>query len=518
MTIAYSYIRFSSKGQVLGDSLNRQLSAARAYAKRHNLVLNESSYQDLGISAFKSKNATEGALKAFLDAVDEGAIPSNVTLLIENFDRLSRAQVQDALELFLSITKRGVTIVTLSDEQIYNRKTINENWTKLIITLATFARAHEESAIKSMRTRTGKQNALAQGFKLGKHPFWLKLEDDKRTFTVLEDKAKIVRECFDMRLKGIGAHRIAQHVNKTYGFKYGTPQVARLLQNPAVIGTRVSQAGYEPRLKYYEPIIEKGLFYEVQRLMSANIGTKRGRRPEDEPNLFTGLLRCSKCGGTMRFFRPTKTVSQSYIRCLSAVTGAGCDVQGFVNYDVFEKEVIGWLLLDQDEEFVSVLDRKPVLQAITGAKLQELRDQQSRLIDLVASGLMNPTLVGVKLNAIEQQIKDQEAVIEAPVPESMFAEKAWALVERHENALLAVADGEDPQELYAVRRELKAAFARSIERLTVHPERRVNSVHHCKFSVVFRGYEGEPEREYTRPALNHVKGVWNGSQDTHSTL
>lgn len=43
-----------------------------------------------------------------------------------------------------------------------------------------------------------------------------------------------------------------------------------------------------------------------------------------------------------------------------------------------------------------------------------------------------------------------------------------------------MADGEDPAELHAVRRELKAAFQRSVERINVYGERRVKDTHYCK--------------------------------------
>jgi DNA invertase Pin-like site-specific DNA recombinase len=507
---AFSYIRFSTKGQIHGDSLSRQLAKAREYAKQNSLTLDESSFQDLGISAFKGKNATEGALKAFLDAVDAGAIPSDTTLLIENFDRLSRAEVSDALELFLSITKRGITIVTLSDEQVYNRTTIRENWTKLIITLATMARAHEESAIKSTRVRSGKLAKLEAGIKHGKCPTWLQVTDDKQGFTILEEQANIFREVFRMRAESMGSLRIAQHLHKTYGWKWGSPQVARLLKNPAVIGTRVSQAGYEPLLDYYPPIISKTEFYDVQRLMGGPIGTKRGRRADDEPNIFTGLLFCAHCGSRMRFFRASKTVTQRYLRCNSAVDGAGCKTTGFINYDAFEKEVIGWLLLDQDEDYVALLDKKPTVKVASNAEVQSLKEQQARLIDLAASGVMNPRMVTDKLNALEMQIRHHETIVIEPAAEElMFEEKAWHLVERHDDAVLAVADGEDPEQLHAVRRELKAAFSRSLARINVYAETRIKDTHHCKFSVCFRGYVGEAEHSYERPALQNVKGVWN---------
>jgi DNA invertase Pin-like site-specific DNA recombinase len=57
---AYSYVRFSSPGQATGDSLRRQTEMAEAYAKERGLQLNNSSFRDLGISAFSGSNRTEG--------------------------------------------------------------------------------------------------------------------------------------------------------------------------------------------------------------------------------------------------------------------------------------------------------------------------------------------------------------------------------------------------------------------------------------------------------------------------
>ncbi|MCR5881547.1 recombinase family protein [Rhizobacter sp. J219] len=503
---AYSYIRFSTKAQIEGTSLARQLKVAREYAEKHKLHLDESSYRDLGISAFKGKNVRDGALGAFLKAVEDGKVARNSILIVENLDRLSRAKPTEALALFINIINSGITIVTASDgdQQTFTADKINnDNGMSLFGAMMVLIRAHGESVRKSKLARDGLRIRLEQGMRHGKAPFWLKPTEDRTGYTIIEDQANIVREVFRMRAESIGASRIAQHLNTKYGWKYGAPQVARLLQNPAVIGTRVSQAGYEPRPDHYTPIISKAEFYDVQRLMSANIGTKRGKRSDDEPNLFTGLLYCSLCGTRTRFFRANKYVSQRYLRCEAALSHR-CTARN-VNYDAFEKEVIGFLLLDQDEDFVSILDKKPSRKAVSSAELQSLKDQQERLIDLAADGLMNTRMVTEKLNAIEMQIKHLQTVEEPEPEERMFAEKAWALAERHENALL----GDDPQELHAVRRELKAAFARSIERLTVHPEQRVGDEHLCRFGVRFRGYEGEVIREYTRPALIRVKGVWN---------
>ena len=91
---AYSYLRFSTTEQLKGDSLRRQTQAARAYADTHGLDLDEAlTFRDLGVSAFKGKNVAEGALGAFLQAVDAGRVPPGSWLLVENLDRLSRDKV-----------------------------------------------------------------------------------------------------------------------------------------------------------------------------------------------------------------------------------------------------------------------------------------------------------------------------------------------------------------------------------------------------------------------------------------
>src|ERR1700722_19718602 len=123
MPTAYSYQRFSSLQQKHGASLDRQLEAAKAYAHNHSLILDASTYRDLGVSAFRSKNA-ESALGAFIEAVEAKKIQKGSYLLIESLDRLSRDKVPTALRLLLSLTERGIVIVTLMDEQVYSEANI----------------------------------------------------------------------------------------------------------------------------------------------------------------------------------------------------------------------------------------------------------------------------------------------------------------------------------------------------------------------------------------------------------
>ena len=73
--VAYSYVRFSSAQQAEGDSLRRQTEKAEAYCKRKGWTLDAAlTLRDLGVSAFRGKNALVGNLGTFLQAVKRGTV------------------------------------------------------------------------------------------------------------------------------------------------------------------------------------------------------------------------------------------------------------------------------------------------------------------------------------------------------------------------------------------------------------------------------------------------------------
>lgn len=68
--VAYSYARFSSLGQVGNDSLRRQLELSKNYALKHGLTIVED-LRDLGMGAYKGKNARDGAFSKFIENVNQ---------------------------------------------------------------------------------------------------------------------------------------------------------------------------------------------------------------------------------------------------------------------------------------------------------------------------------------------------------------------------------------------------------------------------------------------------------------
>ncbi len=147
---AFSYLRMSTTAQLAGDSLRRQLTAAREYAQRYGLELQEGDQlSDLGVSAFTGANVAEGAgLGSFIAAVRAGKVPPGSVLLVEDLDRLSRQAILKSIGLLVELLTSGITIVTLSNEKTFTAATGSGD---LILSIISMERAHEESRIKQVR-------------------------------------------------------------------------------------------------------------------------------------------------------------------------------------------------------------------------------------------------------------------------------------------------------------------------------------------------------------------------------
>ncbi|EGU0168387.1 MULTISPECIES: recombinase family protein [Vibrio] len=320
---AYSYIRFSSAIQAQGDSLRRQTKLAQEYCQKHSLTLSEQSFTDLGVSAFNSANTNEdNGLGQFLKALEQGVIPSGSFLLVESLDRLSRAKVQTALRQLLNIIEYGITVVTLIDNRTYSSES---ETTDLIISLAVMERAHNESKTKSERIKAAWANKRANPTTTNRTslaPFWLKLNKDKRTYTVIEKNAETVRRIFQMSINGHGIIGIARKLNEEKipspkGGSWSNTSICRILNSKAVIGEYTPNIGRTstntPISDYYPSIIDESTFYLSQSRKAERSKPKSAGRKTTFPNVFNQVAKCGVCGATMYYDNKSPTLK--YLTC-----------------------------------------------------------------------------------------------------------------------------------------------------------------------------------------------------------
>ena len=361
---AYSYIRMSTPEQLKGDSLRRQLARTREYAERNNLDLIES-FDDIGISGFLGKNAELGALSRFKTLVDEGEIGTGSYLIVESMDRLSRQKVMDAFVLLAEIVGKGITLVTLDDQQVYSKQILGNETFKLFIALGAMARAHEESRRKSdllSQTWKGKRKLLLDTGKIltSQVPGWLRADRKRNEIKVIPERAEIVREIFAMTRDGYGTYSIAHELNKRGIKPWSTRKNAvwresylkKILTSRTVLGEfqahtshfddrkkRVLVPEGEPIKGYYPAVISPQLFQEAALATDIRRKTGKGRKGKRYSNLFTGLLRC-KCTAGMRYIdKGPPPKGGQYLRCSVAYSGGDCNARAF-RYQLVEAKIL----------------------------------------------------------------------------------------------------------------------------------------------------------------------------------
>lgn len=347
MTTAYSYQRFSTKIQAKGDSLRRQLDAVHNYCNNRNLSLSESTYSDLGISAFNGSNVNEdAALGTFLIACDNGCIPRGSFLLVESLDRLSRAKVLTALSQFLQIINYGITIVTLIDEREYSD---SSNTTDLIISLTIMERSYEESATKSKRIKAAwanKRNNPTTAKKIKNCPFWLRLNSKSNVYEVIEEKASLVREIYQMSIDGFGTLKIMNTLNEKEikapkGGAWANTSVNRILAERRALGEYQPHVRHEGKrvpigeviTGFYPRIIDDNTFHLSASRRSGRTIKRKGRRGNTFSNLFIDVAHCSSCGSRMIY--KDKGNGLKYLTCANRVKKV-CDNKP-VRYELFNQ-------------------------------------------------------------------------------------------------------------------------------------------------------------------------------------
>lgn len=359
MPKAYVYARFSSKGQKDGTSIERQQEYAAEYVAQHPelglTLVDVKTYEDLGVNAFRGRNAQAGALNRFIGHVRDGTVESGSWLLIEDFSRLSRAGIGFTHDLIKTLNELGITIVLVRHGLTYQPGDLVNNelaWVQLVFGAKG---AHGESDRKSdhlKRSRALRRQAQRDGLKKtgGRHPAWLELKEnpapEENPYREVPEKVAVVREIFN--LAEAGMHRtaiwkhvhgddageqkelvnqsaIAKHLNsngtssfdaaRRHGGYQGwkQSQIRHILTSRTVLGEfqpgmyKYDGSGARhwipegPPIKgFYPIIIEESQFNTVQKRLSENKATNlRNAKKGGVANLFAGLLRCAICDGNI---------------------------------------------------------------------------------------------------------------------------------------------------------------------------------------------------------------------------
>ncbi len=395
--IAYAYLRFSNQSQSDGQTVERQTDLAADYAKRKGLTLDTKlDMRDLGVSGYRGKNSTDGALSLFIKAIDEKKVLPGSLLLIEDIDRLSRLPVMDALTVFQRIITGGVTIVTLTDEAEYSLERLRSDWTPLMPILFAMARGHGESERKSFLIGKAWKAKKVEARKTLKPygnlaPAWLNFEPPSNKYpdgryTVNKERAAIINDIFTMSVNGMGKMAIAMFLNNKGTPPFAKPYVKkqdaesearrtvkrtgkwsgsslqRLLCNRALLGEYQPYEGTgkdrkpsgKPVEKFYPRIVDQLLFDQAQEANWLRKATGTTKQPKEYYNVWQGIGKCARCHG------PLHIRDKTYLICYRTRIG-DCDGK--------------YIRLDGAEHFYREILAKVNGLSLVQASSDELRDQ-----------------------------------------------------------------------------------------------------------------------------------------------
>jgi len=300
MPQAISYVRFSSLRQKHGNSVERQEQMIGEWLVRYpEYTLSDLQYKDLGKSGYKGEHVKGGGFGKLLDAIQQGAIKTGDVVLVEAIDRTGRLDAVDMLGIIHPILSAGVSIITLDDNQTYNRESLNGS--AIFLLAAKIQSAHQYSAALSRRIKASYETRKKAAKEKGQTPkrstpVWLTSEG-----VLIEPVAQQVRIAFDLYISGVGTSTIAKRMRES-----GVPELARVagasvrrwITNRTAIGewevyklddnrpTEIIQNAYPP-------VVSLSTFQKAQ-MHKERVATKPVKKTAK--HFLVGLMKCGVCG------------------------------------------------------------------------------------------------------------------------------------------------------------------------------------------------------------------------------
>jgi DNA invertase Pin-like site-specific DNA recombinase len=471
---AYSYVRFSSKAQAGGDSFRRQTEKAEAYCKRRGWKLDASlNLYDLGVSAFRGKNALVGNLRLFLDELKRGTVRPGSALIVESIDRISRQGIDEGYDIIKGILKAGVLLVTLSPEREFGVEAVKSLSKGALEIQLILERAAEESERKServshARAQERKRIREKQEIVTRRLPAWL--EARGRKAQLIRGPAAAVRQVFKLAVSGYGIPTIVKKLTHNKVPPIGRnghwtcSYVALLLRDRRVRGEYQPHRGKvkegEVVTGYYPAVVSEDEWQQAR----AAIGERRrhsGRNGHSQRvNIFAGILKHARDGDNYMMTQRLSRMRGKTLRQFSVLVNAKADkgqARSYsMPYDVFENAILE-LLLEIDPHEILNGDRPADETATLAAELVGVEAELAEAAAFMEAHGFSAT-IGKRIAALEAKKANlAEKLAEARLLAAHPLSESWGEAQSLAEAL---ATAPDPQD---ARLRLRSALRRIVE-------------------------------------------------------
>lgn len=356
---------------------------------------------------------------------------------------------------------------------------------------------HYSRQVSTDTLRSMIKNARDGFFNGGRVPLgYCTVPDGKRKrLAVDESEAVLVRDIFALYVGGDGAKTIAEMMNAQSRLnrtrKWSKSTILNLLRNMIYIGNVVfnranNSTGIErPREEWiitpsHQAIIDEETFMAAQQLMDGRAPVIGGGSPHSG-FVFTGMLKCAKCGASMQIER-AKGRSQyyEYYNCSSAQKGKGCSTRrisaaefdtwlvGAIMDNVLSRESLAAMISDLHELTGKWIKERAGRRAETVKTLRETEERLRNLysvLELHGKDAPNLADLTVRMRELRTQRDDLEAQL-VRLEEEEMPEVSISDIEINQMADLmreVVTTTEDPK-------RLRAFFSQFIESIEVNDD------------------------------------------------
>lgn len=454
----------------MGDSERRQLALAKAYCQEHGLRLSDRCFADRGRSAFHGKHRQQGDLKALLELVRPGDI-----VLVENIDRWSREDPLDAQLELRNVVNRGVEFAFLQERVRVTKENFGSPQIRYLLFFGS-DRANGESERKRQLAQAAwdKKKELARQGKTVHMPrlaLWLRWDEEQDKPVVIEAKAALVRRMFCLAAAGKGIMEIVHEMRDLPPISSGGNKhrpnwnptfIRNLLKNRATTGHYVEK-GLPAVPNVWPPIMTEEIFCIVQSKLAL---ISRDTRPghASEGNLFTGLIRCGRCGRENLILHTGGDARTARLMCCGAGKGrTGCGFTG-VPVELVERSFLSLMAnADRLRPLLSNGEQRPSKLDELQAQLEDAQKQAAKLAKLICDDPEPSEMIYSRLKQEEARAKELRAQVDREQMEQRA--NKHALLAYHEfNAALPELAKDRTQ-----RPALRRAIASVIEGIKLDP-------------------------------------------------
>ncbi len=388
-----AYIRVSTQEQKLhGLSLDAQRMKLEEYAKKHNLKVTEW-YVDEGVSGRKLIRKRPELQRMIQDA-EAGKFDRIIFIKLDRFFR-SVAEYHECM-------KRIAPVIWTTTEEEYDLSTANGRMlVNMKLTIAEMEADQGGERIKIVneyKASTGQplSGSMPFGYMIGKDE-----TTGRKNVVKNPDEAHILEDMIQHFMTHQSKRKLIIYAHSKYHVTLDHQKISRLFSNTMLYGT------YRDNPSYCEPYIDKETFDRLQEIDSRNI--KESSKP-NRAYLFTGLIKCPKCGRTMggNINQPKSPNGKRYpskrYRCPKYRNGSGCDYSKSIFETTLEK-----VMLANIEQYLE--DAK--LENIKVEKSNEQKMQKYNLEEIHAEiDRLNYSWQKGRIRTVEQYEKQYDELME----------------------------------------------------------------------------------------------------------